>query len=74
MKGFVESPGVVPVKVVMVVPLTLLLPGVFHMGADGVFIAEPISNAVGGTACLTTMLCMVLPELRQMEEESKKEL
>ena len=61
-------------KVVMVVPLTLLLPGVFHMGADGVFIAEPISNAVGGTACLTTMLCMVLPELRQMEEESKKEL
>ena len=48
-------------KVVMVVPLTLLLPGVFHFGADGVFMAEPISNAVGGSACLITMLLIVLP-------------
>ena len=54
-------------KVVMVVPLTLLLPGVFHFGADGVFMAEPISNAVGGSACLITMLLMVLPELKRME-------
>ena len=54
-------------KVVMVVPLTLLLPGVFHFGADGVFMAEPISNVVGGSACLITMLLMVLPELKRME-------
>ena len=54
-------------KVVMVVPLTLLLPGVFHFGADGVFMAEPISNAVGGSACLITMLLIVLPELKRME-------
>ena len=54
-------------KVVMVVPLTLLLPGVFHFGADGVFMAEPISNAVGGSACLITMLLIVLPELKKME-------
>jgi Na+-driven multidrug efflux pump len=54
-------------KVVMVVPLTLLLPGVFHLGADGVFMAEPISNVIGGTACMTTMLLMVLPELKKME-------
>ena len=54
-------------KVVMVVPLTLLLPGVFHLGADGVFMAEPISNAVGGSACLITMLLIVLPELKRME-------
>ena len=54
-------------KVVMVVPLTLLLPGVFHFGSDGVFMAEPISNVIGGTACMTTMLLMVLPELRKME-------
>ena len=54
-------------KVVMVVPLTLLLPGVFHFGSDGVFIAEPVSNVIGGTACMVTMLLMVLPELRKME-------
>ena len=54
-------------KAVMVVPLTLLLPGVFHFGADGVFMAEPISNAVGGSACLITMLLIVLPELKRME-------
>ena len=54
-------------KVVMVVPLTLLLPCVFHFGADGVFMAEPISNAVGGSACLITMLLIVLPELKRME-------
>ena len=44
-----------------------LLPGVFHFGSDGVFMAEPISNVIGGTACMTTMLLMVLPELRKME-------
>ena len=54
-------------KVVMVVPLTLLLPGVFHFGSDGVFMAEPVSNVIGGTACMVTMLSMVLPELRKME-------
>ena len=45
----------------------LLLPGVFHFGSDGVFVAEPISNVIGGTACMVTMLLMVLPELRKME-------
>ena len=54
-------------KVVMVVPLTLLLPGVFRFGSDGVFMAEPISNVIGGTACMTTMLLTVLPELKKME-------
>ena len=53
-------------KVVMVVPLTYLLPRL-GFGALGVFIAEPISNFVGGTACFTVMLLTVLPELRQFE-------
>ena len=41
-------------KAIIVVPLTLILP---HMGfgVDGVFLAEPISNAVGGIACFLTM-------------------
>ncbi len=42
-------------KVVIVIPLILLLPGL-GFGAHGVFMAEPISNLVGGGACLITML------------------
>ncbi len=54
-------------KVVIVVPLTILLPGLFGLGMKGVFLAEPISNVIGGTASFTTMLLTVLPELRRME-------
>ncbi len=54
-------------KAVMVVPLTFLLPGVFGLGTDGVFMAEPISNFVGGTACFITMLLTILPELNKMK-------
>ena len=50
----------------MVVPLTYLLPRL-GFGARGVFIAEPVSNLIGGTACFTVMLLTVLPELKQME-------
>ena len=52
----------------MVVPLTYLLPYTFYMGTDGVFIAEPISNVIGGLACFITMILMVVPELRRMEK------
>lgn len=41
-------------KVVIVVPLTLLLPAMGY-GVIGVFLAEPISNAIGGLACFITM-------------------
>ena len=41
-------------KVILVVPLTLLLPPIF--GATGVFLAEPISNFLGGGACFLTMM------------------
>ena len=50
-------------KVVIVVPLTFLLPYVGKLGANGVFIAEPISNVLGGSACFLAMLLMVFPEL-----------
>ena len=50
-------------KVVIVVPLTILLPHVNGLGTDGVFWAEPVSNLVGGCACFFTMLATVLPEL-----------
>lgn len=57
-------------KVLIVVPLTYLLPYAFHFGTDGVFLAEPVSNVVGGTLCFVTMLFTVLPELRHMEEHA----
>ena len=50
-------------KAVIVIPLTLWLPSVAGLGAKGVFLAEPISNFIGGTACFVTMLFVVLPEL-----------
>ena len=53
-------------KVIMVVPLTCLLPYAFHMGTDGVFMAEPISNVIGGLACFITMVMTILPELKRM--------
>ena len=52
-------------KVVIVVPLTWLLPQLWGMGTNGVFAAEPISNLIGGMACFVTMLVTVLPELNQ---------
>lgn len=55
-------------KVFIVVPLTYLLPYAFHMGTDGVFMAEPVSNVIGGSLCFIVMLCTVLPELKRMEE------
>ncbi len=42
-------------KIVIVVPLTIFLPMCFGLGTDGVFLAEPISNFVGGLACFLTM-------------------
>ena len=41
-------------KAIIVAPLTLLLPRM-GFGVNGVFLAEPISNAIGGLACFTTM-------------------
>lgn len=46
-------------KAFIVVPLTLILPHVGGLGVNGVFLAEPISNVIGGTACYVTMLLTV---------------
>lgn len=55
-------------KVFIVVPLTYLMPYALHMGTRGVFLAEPVSNVIGGSLCFITMLCIVLPELKRMEK------
>ena len=46
-------------KVFIVVPLTYLMPYALHMGTDGVFLAEPVSNVIGGGLCFVVMLCTV---------------
>ncbi|WP_367924675.1 MATE family efflux transporter [uncultured Ruthenibacterium sp.] len=57
-------------KVVIVIPLTLWLPHVASLGVKGVFLAEPISNFIGGAACYITMLLTIGREMNQ--KESKK--
>lgn len=59
-------------KVFIVVPLTYMMPYMFHMGTAGVFLAEPASNVIGGTLCLVVMLCTILPELKRMEKKNPK--
>ena len=49
-------------KVIIVVPLTLILP--IYIGINGVFIAEAISNFIGGGACYITMWLTILKKLK----------
>ena len=49
-------------KAFIVAPLRLILPAV-GFGADGVFLAEPISNVLGGLACILTMYFTVYRRL-----------
>ena len=55
-------------KIVIVVPLTILLPRIGGLGVNGVFLAEPISNVVGGLACFLTMYFTVYRKLGREEE------
>ena len=56
-------------KVVIVAPLTILLPRWISPSVNGVFLAEPISNFIGGTACFVTMLIVVGRELKAAQKE-----
>lgn len=48
-------------KVIIVVPLTIILP--YFTGVDGVVLAEPISNVLGGLATYTAMRLVVFRRL-----------
>lgn len=50
-------------KAVIVAPLTLMLPRL-GFGVDGVFLAEPVSNAIGGLACFVTMYFALYRKLK----------
>ncbi len=52
-------------KVIIVIPLILILPNLFGLGVNGVFLAEPISNLVGGTTCFITMLLTIQKLFKQ---------
>ncbi len=49
-------------KAIIVAPLTLLLPCI-GLGVNGVFLAEPISNLIGGLASFITMYVQVYRKL-----------
>ena len=59
-------------KVVIVVPLTVILP--YFMGVNGVFIAEPISNYIGGIASFTNDACNRNADNSQEKKQKKRRL
>lgn len=54
-------------KVIIVVPLVLILPGLFGLGVNGVFLSEPISDLLGGGACFLTMYVTLYRKLDRLE-------
>lgn len=58
-------------KVIIVVPLTVILPWI-GFGVEGVFMAEPISNVLGGLACYITMKITVYRRLTKEEKEGNE--
>ncbi len=58
-------------KAVIVAPLTVLLPRLWGLGADGVFLAEPVSNVIGGLACFVTMIFVVYIPLGRLEKKGR---
>ena len=55
-------------KAIIVVPLALILPKV-GFGVKGVFLAEPISNVIGGIACYPTMRLSVFKKINLLQME-----
>lgn len=61
-------------KAVIVVPLTYILPRIAGLGVDGVFLAEPISNFIGGAACFVTMMLTVWRKLGKDTPAAEKNI
>ena len=57
-------------KAIIVIPLTLILPRL-GMGVNGVFVAEPVSNAIGGTACYLTMRMTLYKKLSAKQKTAE---
>lgn len=59
-------------KVIIVVPLVYILPRIGGLGVYGVFLSEPISDVIGGSACFITMMCTVWRELVAKEKAARE--
>ncbi len=59
-------------KIVLVAPLTLLLPGL-GLGVEGVFWAEFISQICGSLACFTTMYFVIWRKMRDEATGSRQQ-
>lgn len=59
-------------KAVIVAPLTVILPRMWNLGVNGVFLAEPISNIVGGLACFISMIFIAYIPLGRLEREQQQ--
>ena len=57
-------------KVIIVVPLTILLPMIPGVGVMGVFASEPASDILGGFACYLTMFFTVYRPLKKLEDKT----
>jgi len=57
-------------KAVIVAPLTAILPRL-GLGVDGVFLAEPISDVLGGLVCGLTMYFVIYRKLGSMPDEPR---
>lgn len=55
-------------KAIIVIPLTICLPMIGGLGVNGVFLAEPVSNLIGGVACFVTMYVTVYRKLGKRGE------
>jgi len=58
-------------KVIIVIPLTIILPKLFNLGVNGVLLAEPISNIIGGIASFSTMIFIVSREFKAARLKSE---
>ena len=58
-------------KALLVTPLVVVLPPLWGLGVNGVFLAEPISNLVGGLACYITMLLAVYRPLGLLADHTE---
>ena len=60
-------------KVILVIPLVYLLPKLLPWGAIAVFLSEPISDLIGGTASYLAMRASVWKELCRLEAHPPSE-
>ena len=58
-------------KIVLVAPLTLLLPGL-GLGVNGVFWAELISQVAGASACFITMYLLIWRKMKENKSLTAK--